>query len=92
MGRVHRLDVHQHLVISGVRRQRNRLHVRLRDRSGSRHWIRFDLPVGTIDACVRRVSAWKAQSTLLTYVTGRGVGVLIDDDEFFRSAFAAGAA
>jgi len=82
-----RLTVHQHLVISSVCLVDEGLTVHVHDRSGRAQWIRFHLSQAQARGFVSRITDWRDRCTRLTYISGRGSGVLIDDEELFAAAF-----
>src|SRR4051794_26548467 len=82
-----RLAVHQNLTIERVRRRGANLRVRVRHPGGSTDWVSYGPAVAASHECFVRLSLWKRRRTLLTYVRGNGMGVLIDDRAFFEAAF-----
>jgi hypothetical protein len=83
-----RLDVHQHLVVDGVRQTGPSVRVEVADRDGNRHWIAFRFSdVAPAARHAARLNEWQDLRTPLTYVRGDGHGALVDDAEMFRRAY-----
>ena len=83
-----RFDVHQHLTVLGVLHEGSTVQVELREQSGARQRIdfRFADAAAAAEQAVT-LTEWRDLDRRLTYVRGAAQGVLLDDEEVFRTAF-----